>query len=56
MSQYTVEDIVSLLTKQMSACDGLKQFGEAGANAIKAELQQLLYHKVMHGVKPLTMM
>ena len=38
MSQYSVEDIVSLVTEQMSAHKGLKQFGGAGSEAIKAEL------------------
>eukprot|EP00980_Cylindrotheca_fusiformis_P010188 scaffold2267_cov92-Cylindrotheca_fusiformis.AAC.7 len=41
-----------LVTAQMTATKGLKVFGEAGADAIKKELEQLIYHRVMHGVDP----
>ena len=45
-------DVINLLSAQMSAKKGLKGFGEAGANAIMNELEQILYQKVMHGVLP----
>ena len=35
----------------MSAKKGLKVFGNNGASAIKRELEQLIYRKVMHGRK-----
>ena len=35
----------------MSAKKGPKTFGTGGASAIKTELEQLLYRKVMHGKK-----
>ena len=35
----------------MSAKKGLKVFGNQGAEAIKKELEQLVYRKVMHGKK-----
>ena len=40
------EDI-TMLTAQMSAKAGLKKFGEAGAEAITQELEQLVYRKVL---------
>ena len=43
---------MALLTEQMSARKGLKQFGSASVDAIQKELEQLQYRKVMHGVKP----
>ena len=43
----------TLATPQMSIRRGLKMFGAAGANAVKAELQQLHNLKVMEA-KPLT--
>ena len=43
------EQVFNFLTKQMSAKKGLQQFGEAGADAIKKELEQLVYRKVMQG-------
>ena len=43
------EQIFNFLTEQMSAKRGLQQFGEAGADAIKKELEQLVYRKVMQG-------
>ena len=45
-------DVINLLSAQMSAKKGLKVFGEAGANGITKELEQILYRKVMHGVLP----
>ena len=39
------------LTEQMSAKCGSKKFGQAGVDAIQKELEQLLYRKVMHGVR-----
>ena len=41
----------TLLTEQMTAKKGLKFFGEKGAKALRAELEQLLYRKVMHPVR-----
>ena len=41
------DDAINLLTAQMSAKAGLKQFGEAGAAAITKELEQLVYRKVL---------
>ena len=43
------EQVFNFLTEQMSAKRGLQQFGEAGAEAIKKELEQLVYRKVMQG-------
>ena len=43
------EQVFNFLTEQMSAKRGLQQFGEAGADAIKKELEQLVYRKVMQG-------
>ena len=43
------EQVFNFLTTQMSAKKGLKQFEEAGAKAIKKELEQLVYRKVMQG-------
>ena len=48
----TVNDAILLLTEQMSAQDGLKEFGKDGVDTIMDELKQLLYQKVMHGVTP----
>ena len=41
--------ILSFLTEQMSAKRGLRQFGNAGAQAIMSELEQLVYRMVMDG-------
>ena len=38
--------MLSFLTTQMSAKQGLKQFGQARADAIMSELEQLVYQKV----------
>ncbi|KAG7356172.1 enoyl-CoA hydratase [Nitzschia inconspicua] len=46
---------LTLLTTQMSAKAGLKQFGQAGADAIMKELEQLLYRKVMQGKRANTL-
>eukprot|EP00980_Cylindrotheca_fusiformis_P016286 scaffold4840_cov147-Cylindrotheca_fusiformis.AAC.2 len=46
------DKLFSLVTAQMTATKGLKVFGEAGADAIKKELEQLIYRRVMHGVDP----
>ena len=43
------DHILSFLTEQMSAKRGLRQFGNAGAQAIMSELEQLVYRKVMEG-------
>ena len=43
------DQVFNFLTEQMSAKRGLQQFGEAGADAIKKELEQLVYRKVMQG-------
>ena len=45
------DDALLFLMEQMSAKRGLKKFGQAGVDAIQKELEQLLYHKVMHGVR-----
>ena len=45
------DDAINLLTAQMSAKAGLKQFGEAGAAAITKELEQLVYRKVLEAKK-----
>ena len=47
----SLDSAMSLLTAQMPAKKGLKTFGAGGASAIKKELEQLLYRKVMHGKK-----
>ena len=43
------EQVFNFLTTQMSAKRGLQQFGDAGAEAIKKELEQLVYRKVIQG-------
>ena len=45
-------DVINLLSAQMSAKKGLKVFGEAGADAITKELEQIVYQNVMHGFRP----
>ena len=45
-------DVINLLSAQMSAKKGLKVFGEAGADTIMKELEQIVYRNVMHGVLP----
>ena len=52
MMQPSIDGMMSMLTEQMSAKKGLKHFGQRGADAIKKELEQLVYRKVMHGKKP----
>ena len=47
----TMDQTLSLMTEQMTAKKGLKVFGNSGAAAIKKELEQLIYRKVMHGKK-----
>ena len=47
----TVDGMMTFLTEQMSAKKGLKYFGDKGAEAIKVELEQFLYRKVMEGRK-----
>ena len=44
-----LDHILSFLTEQMSAKRGLRQFGNAGAQAIMSDLEQLVYRKVMEG-------
>ena len=55
MMEEDIEDMWSYLTAQMNAKTGLKHFGEAGAEAIMKELEQLLYRKVMRGRKANTL-
>ena len=50
-----MDHATTLVTEQMSAKKGLKVFGDAGAEAIKKELEQLVYRKVMHGKNPSTL-
>ena len=38
----------NILTAQMSAKRGLREFGQKGANALMKELQQLIDRRVMH--------
>jgi hypothetical protein len=40
------------VTAQMNAKSGLKLFGQAGADVIMKELQQLIVLNVMHGCSP----
>ena len=47
-----MDDIITMITEQMSAKKGLRLFGQDGANAIKKELEQLVYRRVMHGKHP----
>ena len=51
LMEHDSEEILSFLTKQMTAKKGLKQFGTAGADAIMNELKQIVYRKVMEGRK-----
>ena len=44
-----MDDIITMITEQMSAKKGLRLFGQDGANTIKKELEQLVYQRVMHG-------
>ena len=44
-----MDDIITMITKQMSAKKGLRLLRQDGANAIKKELEQLVYGRVMHG-------
>ena len=44
-----MDDIITMVTEQMLAKKGLRLFGQDGANAIKKELEQLVYRCVMHG-------
>ena len=41
--------LITLVSKQMLAKKGLKVCGQAGSDTIKKELEQLMYHRVMHG-------
>ena len=52
LEQPSPEAMYSFLTEQMSASKGLKKFGRQGAEAVKKELEQLVYRKVMHGKPP----
>ena len=52
LQSRSFDEALSLLTTQMSAKKGIKVFGTNGESAIKKELEQLLYRKVMHGKKP----
>ena len=51
LMEHDSSEMLSFLTKQMSAKRGLKHFGTAGAEAIMKELRQILYRKVMEGRK-----
>ena len=51
ITQICPDDMVTLITKQMTAQKGLKLFGEKEEKAIMTELEQLLYQKVMEGQK-----
>ena len=44
-------DMFNFLTEQMSAKAGLREFGQQGAASIMKELEQLLYRKVITGLK-----
>ena len=47
-----MDDNITMITGQMSAKKGLRLFGQDGANAIKKELEQLVYRHVMYGKHP----
>ena len=51
LMEHDSVEMLSFLTKQMTARRGLKQFGTAGADAIMKELKQSVYQKVMEGHK-----
>ena len=51
LMDHDSDEILTFLTKQMTAKRGLKQFGDAGADAIMKELKQIVYRKVMEGRK-----
>ena len=53
--QPSSEAMYCFLTEQMSASKGMKKFGKQGAEAVKKELEQLIYRKVMHGKSPKSM-
>lgn len=55
MEQGDHAKMLTFLTAQMSAKAGLREFGQAGADAITKELEQLLYRKVMKGREPHTL-
>ncbi len=44
-----LDEAITMVTEQMSAKKGLTVFGISGAAAVRKELEQLLYRKVMHG-------
>ena len=44
-----MDNIITMITEQMLAKKGLRLFGLDGVNAIKKELEQLVYQSVMHG-------
>ena len=52
LQQPTSQKMFNFLTEQMSAKKELKRFGKQGAEAIKKELEQLVYRRVMHGKSP----
>ena len=51
LMEHDSSEMLSFLTKQMSAKWGLKQFETAGVDAIMKELKQIVYRKVMEGRK-----
>ena len=55
LMESDTEDMLSFLMAQMSAKAGLKHFGEAGAQAVMKEPEQLLCRKVMEGRKANTL-
>ena len=55
MMSEDMDHLITLVTEQMSAKHGLKLFGDAGDEAIKKELEQLVYWHVMHGQHPKSM-
>ena len=51
LMDHDSDEILTFLTEQMTAKRGLKQFGDASADAIMKELKQIVYRKVMEGRK-----
>ena len=49
MMTNEMDNIITMIAKQMSGKKGLRLFGQDGANTIKKELEQLVYQHVMHG-------
>ena len=49
MMDNDATDMLTFITDQTTAKQGLKHFGSAGSEAIMNELEQLIYRKVMEG-------